>query len=662
MTNFQHSASSRSSVNSPRSHEPGCNPASPSSPTSELTGKADGPDSFPRDQLDDLTKNLLMLPPERSPVKGKSPYAVLGTNYAKPALEVALLAAFFNSFKGFINSVKSLRPGDFYAETNQKIFEAMLAVYNGGLPVTAKNVIARLGSVYPESLEVWTNNVETMLVVSTDVKKIGFLIRQLKTAAAIRGGDDYCPDGYSESFSSELFNLKAGKVRCVDKVWRRYEEGAWVEIAPNILMPLAVSSIHPAHLESRRVQGIIELVRMKRQVPAKVFKGAHRMAKGSVLLNAEDCVIKITARGTPVRVRHSPDFGFTRKIAAPFEPAATCPLFTGKLEEMLPDPDDRELLQVFCGSILYPSSEYETALVAYGPGGTGKSTVAMVIREVLGADNVGSAGLEDLCSPSSYVLPTLKWKLANIGSELRGSEEVESANFKKLVPGETMNVRAIYRDPEDMTTTCKFVFLSNNLPRFKDGTDAELRRLRILHFSQKPKVIDPKLKEKLAAEAPGIFNWMLEGLGKLMTNKSIPHGGKAAQAVLARFNKDNDKVGAFVNERCILGPGGRVAKTQLFEAFGEWCEDNGHSPEKKENYFFKNLVERHHLDSCRIQIAGKRTHCFTGISLIQAASGPDVGHGDGRHADPDSASLEGVRPPLNPKLRRMLDRMKQDQG
>ncbi len=266
--------------------------------------------------------------------------------------------------------------------------------------------------------------------------------------------------------------------------------------------------------------------------------------------------------------------------------------------------------------MLYPSAEYETALVAYGPGGTGKSTVAMVIREVLGANNVGSAGLEELCSGSSYVLPTLKWKLVNIGSELRGSEEVESANFKKLVTGETMNVRAIYRDPEDMTTTCKLMFLSNNLPRFKDGTDAEFRRLRILHFNQKPKNVDPKLKEKLAAETSGIFNWMLEGLAKLMTQKAIPLGGKAAQAVLKSFNKDNDKVGAFVSERCILGPGGSVSKKDLFECFEEWCEDNGHSAEKLENYFFKTLLQRYPgLASSRLQIDGKRTHCYTGIAV-----------------------------------------------
>jgi P4 family phage/plasmid primase-like protien len=611
-------------------------------------------------ELDDFTKNLLMLPPERSPVKGKSPYAVLGTNYAKPALEVALLSAFFNSFKGFIEAAKSLQPGDFYVETNRRIFEAMLAVYNAGLPVTAKNVIARLGAVYPESLEVWSNNVETMMVVSTDVKKIGFLIRKVKAAAAIRGGNDYCPDDYSESFCSELFNLKAGQIRCVDKVWRRYEDGAWGEIAPGILMPLAVGSIHPAHLDSRKVQGIIELVRMKRQVPPKIFKGAIRMGKGSILINAKDCVIKITARGTPVRVRQSPRFGFTRTIASSFDPSATCPLFTEKLKEMLPDPDDRELLQVFCGSILYPSSEYETALVAYGPGGTGKSTIAMVIREVLGNDNVGSAGLEDLCGASSYVLPTLKWKLVNIGSELRGSEEVESANFKKLVTGETMNVRAIYRDPEDMTTTCKFMFLSNNLPRFKDGTDAELRRLRMLHFHKKPKNIDAKLKEKLAAETSGIFNWMLEGLGMLITNKSIPQGGQDAQAVLASFNKDNDKVGAFVKERCILDPSGRVAKTKLFEAFCEWCEDNGHSPEKMENYFFKKLLERHHLSSSRIQVNGKRTHCFLGISLIQQGSGPEIEAKEDGQGISDLTGSGQSRLHLNPMVQRMLERLKHD--
>lgn len=613
--------------------------------------------------LDDFTKDLLLVAPDRSPVKGKSPFAILGTNFAKPALEVALLAAFSGSFASFVDAIKTLRPGDFYVDTNRKIFEAMVALYNNGTAVTAQNIINHLAALDPQSLEIWTNHVETMKLVSTQVKKVGYMIREIKAAAAIRGGDDYCPDHYSESFCAELFNLKAGAVRCVDKIWRRYDEGAWMEIAPTILYPLAVRSIHPEHLDSRRVMGIIELVRMKRQVPGKIFKGAIKISKGSILVNTRYCVVKLTARGTPVRIRHSPDFNFTRTIAAAFDPQAKCPLFTEKLEEMLPDPEDRELLQFFCGSVLYPSSEHETALVAYGPGGTGKSTVALVIREVLGADNVGSAGLEELCSTSSYVLPTLKWKLVNIGSELRGSEEVESANFKKLVTGETMNVRAIYRDPEDMTTTCKFMFLSNNLPRFKDGTDAELRRLRILHFNQKPKNLDPKLKEKLAAETSGIFNWMLEGLAKLMTQKAIPLGGKAAQAVLNSFNKDNDKVGAFVSERCMLGPGGTVSKKDLFEAFGEWCEDNGHSAEKLENYFFKRLAQRYpELKSSRLQLSGTRTHCYNGIAIAS----PKTEAGSAIQAKLEeirrNASPSNPAPNYGPVVEQMLQKMDLDPG
>jgi putative DNA primase/helicase len=303
-------------------------------------------------------------------------------------------------------------------------------------------------------------------------------------------------------------------------------------------------------------------------------------------------------------------------LAAAFDESARCPLFAQVLSEALPDEADRHVYQVFCGYILNPTCEHEVSFVNFGPGGTGKSTLAGGIAELLGPDLCSAAGLEELCKSGSYTLPSLKSKMLNLGSELNGTEIEESANFKKLVSGEPLNVRRIYGAPEDMRTTCKLWFLTNNMPRFRGGTDAETRRLRILHFAVQPKKKDSTLKEKLRGELSGILNWMVEGALWLLEKKRIPNGGATTAKVMESFHRGNDPVGAFVRDRCVFDAHEVMVKGSLLDAFREWCDAAGLPSEKLENYFFKTLLNRHPgLRNSRRMIKSKREHCLVGIGL-----------------------------------------------
>ena len=102
----------------------------------------------------------------------------------------------------------------------------------------------------------------------------------------------------------------------------------------------------------------------------------------------------------------------------------------------------------------------------------------------------------------------------------------DSSVFKSLVSGEPIEVRKIYGRPGMMRITCKLWFLANNLPRFKHGTAAEVRRLRFLNFSRKPGKPDNSLKQRLQHECNGIFNWMVLRLFELLKLKQLPEGGR----------------------------------------------------------------------------------------------------------------------------------------
>jgi len=404
-------------------------------------------------------------------------------------------------------------------------------------------------------------------------------------------------------------------VKTVGNTWHVYSAGVWRPVESASLRPQALA-ILPEHWRTvRRAVTLLEHIEAARQVHADTLKGFYTFdPEGAVLINANNGVVRITANGFEL-LPHSADFHFTRQAVARFNPKATAPLFNRVLSEVLADPEDRELFQVCAGNFLYPDCRFETALVDYGEAGRGKSTVADPIASALGLDLVSRLSMSQVCDPRSYHLPALRFAAVNLGTELTTADIAESGNFKTLVSGEPIEARPIYGKPFVMQTGCKLWFLANSLPRFRHGTEAELRRTRFLRFDYQPPERDVTLKTRLAKELDGVFLFMLDGLRTLLALPEIPLGGKDSRAVHERFRISNDPVGAFVQSRCILAPGQRVAKDTLREAFTDFAAKY-ELPTVCGEWFFRVLFERFtSLRESQPRVAGERVRHVQGVQL-----------------------------------------------
>jgi putative DNA primase/helicase len=215
--------------------------------------------------------------------------------------------------------------------------------------------------------------------------------------------------------------------------------------------------------------------------------------------------------------------------------------------------------------------------------------------------------------------------MLNISTELDAVVIENSEDFKRLTSGEPVEAREIYGKPFEMRTSAKFLFLCNQLPRFKAGTDAELRRLRFLHFNQTPSVIDPKLKEeKIPAEKDGIFLLMVKYLKLLLTQGQVPEGSAESKILQSRFAQTNDPIGSFVQRYCVLDSTALVSKVILLKRFTAYVLDLGLPPAIANN-FFKLLYDRYpDLKSTRPsrypgqrRKTKKREYMIEGIGLIR---------------------------------------------
>ena len=417
------------------------------------------------------------------------------------------------------------------------------------------------------------------------------------------------PDAGKDKFNEQLYVQKflktAPPVRCQRDIWYVWDKSAWV-VTPKEEFSSFAMGIIPSRLRLvKHAKSVVDAVEWTQQLKTgEEFFGACRFEKDEegnerVLLNVKNCVLRITADKVEV-LPHKKEYYFTSALTAEWqedESKAKRELFDRVLAESLPDSGDRSLIQWFSGYLLFPSTKHEVFLLCYGEGGTGKSTLSEVIVEVIGREPLVTAlSMGQICAEGQggYSLPALKGALVNLGSELDTVELGDSANFKKICSGETIEARTIYGKPFSMRTNAKLWFNSNSLPRFKHGTEAELRRARFLWFDQKrtDENKDVTLKDKLKGEIDGVLRWMVEGLQFLMGGMTAPPGGLKSARVKAKFAIANDMVKSCVTELCVIDKDAEVKKDELGAAFTGYLDSYGHG-QKSRDFLFKSLWERY---------------------------------------------------------------------
>lgn len=236
----------------------------------------------------------------------------------------------------------------------------------------------------------------------------------------------------------------------------------------------------------------------------------------------------------------------------------------------------------------------EKAGVLQGPGGTGKSTLAEIIISIYGEENVCSYTLSNLCSnsaSSSYNRADLKNYMFNYSSEM-GSEKCEFNLVKKLISREPIEARYPYGKPFILRDYCPTFFNVNNLP-LMENTSAYWRRFMAFPFfnviADKNQDID-FAKKIIERERPGILNWILAGLTRLMSNKKITYS-QLCEDTKKRLRRESDSVISFIDEMNYEKSTTEFTLSrELYVAFCKYCEDsNLHSLSR--NKFYNRLAE-----------------------------------------------------------------------
>jgi putative DNA primase/helicase len=171
----------------------------------------------------------------------------------------------------------------------------------------------------------------------------------------------------------------------------------------------------------------------------------------------------------------------------------------------------------------------------------------------------------------------LTGKLLNYASEI--STKLDTPRFKQLVSGEPIEARQIYGKPFILENYARMMFNTNVLPKDIEVNMGFFRRFILLHFDQtiSEQEKDPNLaNEIIENELSGVFNWVLEGLERLLAQGNFSKSA-AIDNALENYKLNSDTVYLFLEDANYRHSDDKKIQMKiLYQDYKEYCTDSGY--------------------------------------------------------------------------------------
>jgi putative DNA primase/helicase len=264
-------------------------------------------------------------------------------------------------------------------------------------------------------------------------------------------------------------------------------------------------------------------------------------------------------------------------FAYPAEGARECPKFLAflrsvwpvKLENEAGEPRTAEeiewlgadqeakilLCQQFLGaSLVGIATRFQTALVLFGAGSNGKSTLIKTAEHLFPKGSLSHVAPQDL--GDEYRLALLAGKLLNTVGELPTAAILDSARLKSVIDGTEITGRQIRQEPITFTPRAGMVYSANLWPPVADMSHGFWSRFAVLTFNEQfPRGTAGEDLDVIMAreEGPGIIAWMLGGAASVLKSRGYTVPASSGLA-LEEWRNQACTVAAFLRECCDVPP------------------------------------------------------------------------------------------------------------
>ena len=298
------------------------------------------------------------------------------------------------------------------------------------------------------------------------------------------------------------------------------------------------------------------------------------------LFNCQNGVIDL--RNQTFRERRQEDLCMKQSPAL-YDPNATCPVWKAAMHKWMCG--DTELVaynQAALGVTLTGDISLQALFFNQGGGENGKDTMFTAFEHVMGSywRNVDFMTFAETKNHSEH-----RNDLAVLAGAIRMVTAAESSDghyldegvVKQLTGCSPVTCRHIYGRPFTYVPQFKMWLMSNYEPVIKGNDWGIWRRVKKIpwNYTVTAEEKDPKLPDKLRAEASGILNWALAGLkGYIERGYKLPPC-KAVEDATAKYRKDMDIIGRFAEECLCFRPIAVALGPEIYREYTSWCKANG---------------------------------------------------------------------------------------
>ncbi|UMZ72554.1 phage/plasmid primase, P4 family [Natranaerofaba carboxydovora] len=288
---------------------------------------------------------------------------------------------------------------------------------------------------------------------------------------------------------------------------------------------------------------------------------------------------------------HNPEIFELMQLPVQYNPEADCPRFKGFLNEVLDD-EVISLIQEMFGLTIAPditengSKKFHKMFILTGEGRNGKSVLLSTLETLLGRDNVSNISLQEL-EHNRFKKADLLGKLANIFGDIDSKSLNSTSAIKTLTGGDTIAGERKNEHHFYFKNYAELIFSANELPKANDKSKALYKRLIIVPFERtfSENEADKNLLSKLTTdeELSGILNWAIEGRKRLFQKGSFTISHQV-EALLEKYKQKNNNALEFLNKFVVEDTDGIISKSDLYQKYHTWCEENNIIPESQQSF------------------------------------------------------------------------------